>query len=491
MKKKFILTITVLTLILSLPSCKKYLDINTNPNAAVKVDPKLLFSYAVLSYVDLRASGDLWIPMALAGQSVTDGFANPTGWSGGGLNEAEYNIDPLVYGNPWRTYYTSVGNNLKQAISIAEGSVPKNNNAAAQCKVILALSFYELTTIYGDVPYTEALRTDISYPHFDPQQTVLLGVVSLLDEALAQFDVNSPLKIGDASSPTYDMFYAGDIAKWKRLATSIKLRTLMTLVDADPTQATKIGALIGTGGMITSAADNFQVPFQNIQNKKNPKYYISEQYNGTKNFFFASKWVTDFLDPLNDPRLPKLFDKPATQTHYIGLEQGADGDDAVNPRVSTSLQTATEPETVYDYQDELFYEAEIYARGLGVPQNLPMANTLYKKAIEESCKFYGVAAGTAASFAAGLPDLSTYAKPADQINYHHWCDLMDRGVDAFTQWRRSGSEGNEVPALTLPIGAPGDGLFRRYEYPITNEINSNPNAPKTKIKYYTKMWFDK
>ncbi len=500
MKKKLILTFSALTLILSFPSCKKYLDINTNPNAAEKVDPKLLFSYAVTSYVDLRASGDLWIPVSLAGQAVTDGFANPTGWAGGSINEAEYRIDPLVYGNPWRAYYTSIGNNLVQAIKLAESSSPKNNNAAAQCKVMLALAYYELTTVYGDVPYTESINPDISYPKFDPQQTVLQGVVTLLDQAIAQFEPNSALKIGDASSPGYDMFYAGDINKWKRVATSLKLRTLLTMVDKDPTKATQIGAMVTAGGLVNSAADNFRVNFQDVQNKKNPKYYISEQYNGKQNFFFASKWVTDFLDPLNDPRLPKLFDLPAGQTHYIGLEQGADGDDDVNPRVSTSLQTATQPETVFNYQDELFYEAEIYARGLGVPQNLVLANTLYKQAVAESCKFYGVPANTATTYAATLTDLSTMPTVTtannftalDQINYHHWVDLTDRGIDAFTQWRRSGptNDGHEVPALTIPIGAPGDGLFRRYEYPITNEINNNPNAPKTKIPYYTKMWFD-
>jgi len=485
MKKKFILTISALTLMLSLPSCKKYLDINHNPLAATTVDPKLLFSYAVTSWVDLRASGDEWIPTSLAGQAVMDGFNNPTGWSGGGLTEGEYTIDPLIYGNPWRAYYTSIGNNLKQAIAIAEASNPKQNNAAAQCKVLLALDFYELTTLYGDVPYTEAYNSNIPYPHFDPQQTVLNGVVSLLDQAIAQFDATSTLKISD-----YDLFYKGDINKWKRLATSLKLRTLLTMVDADPTQAAKIGEMINAGGLVSAATDNFQVPFQDIQGKKNPKYYVSEQYNGKQNFFFASIWVTNLLDPLNDPRLPKLFDKPAGQTHYIGIEQGADGDDKVNPRISTSLQTAAEPETIYDYQDELFYEAEIYARGLGVSVDIAKANTLFKQAIVESCKFYGVDATTATNYAASLPAL-TAGNAVSTINYHHWVDLTDRGLDAFTQWRRSGPEGQEVPALTLPHNAPADGLFRRYEYPITNEINVNPNAPKTKITYYTKMWFDK
>ncbi|MBW4890040.1 SusD/RagB family nutrient-binding outer membrane lipoprotein [Mucilaginibacter sp. HMF5004] len=487
MKKKFIYAfLGVITLSLSLTSCKKYLDINKNPNSAEAVDPKLLFAYAATTYVDLRASGDYWIPFALAGQTVSDGGNNPTGW---GIPDAgEYVISTFSTGNSWRSLYTTMGGNLRQAISLAESASPKNNNAAAQCKVLLALAFYDATTMYGDVPYTEAINPLISYPHFDSQQTVLEGVVATLNDAIAQFDTSSPLKIGGIAAID-DPFYGGDIAKWKRLATSLKLRTLMVLVDKDPTKATQIGAMLTAGGLISSAADNFKIPFQNVTQKNNPKYAINLQYNGGISFFFASKYITDVLDPVNDPRLPKLFDKPAGATHYVGITQGDDGDDTLNPRISASLHTATEPETIYDYQDELFYEAEIYARGLGVPVNLVTAAALYKQAVAESCKFYGVDATTANTFSTtGLPAFTV--TPVANIHYQHWIDLMDRPLEAFTEWRRSGPEGSEVPNLQIPTGAPANGLFRRYEYPITNEISVNPFAPKTVIKYYTKQWFD-
>jgi hypothetical protein len=488
MKKKFLIIFSALTLVLALPSCKKYLDINTNPNAATTLDPKLLFSYAVTAYVNLRASGDLQIPAALAGQTMSDGFANPTGWSGGGIGEQQYRIDPLIYGNPWRAYYTSIGNNLKQAIKIAESATPRNNNAAAQCKVILGLVYYELATLYGDVPYAESFNSDIAYPKFDPQQAVLEGAIATFDGAIAQFDPASTVKIAD-----YDLFYKGDIAKWIKVAKSLKMRTLMTMVDKDPSKAAAIGAMITAGGMVSSTADNFFIPFQNVQGKWNPKYDIANRYNGNINFFFASKYVTDYMDPMNDPRLPKYFDKPSTATRYVGVDPGADGFDDLNPRIAVSLQKPDEPETIYNYQEQLFFEAEIYARGLGVAQNTVTANTLLKSAVNASCRFYGVTATAADAFTLTLP---TYVAATGtgsvlyNIHYQHWVDLMDRGLDALTQFRRSGPEGSEVPALTIPIGAPTNGLFRRYEYPISNEINQNPNAPKVIPKYYEKTWFD-
>lgn len=482
MKKSLIYFASIALLSLTLPSCKKYLDINKSPNSAENPDPKLLFSNASTQYINLRTGGDMYIPMALAGQFIADGGNNPNAW--GAPSAQEYTFSVFNYNNSWQAFYLSSGTNLKQAIALSEAATPKNNNAAAQSKILLAQVAYDMTMVFGDVPFSEGWNPDISYPKFDAQKDVLLGIVALLNEAIAQVEETSPLKISD-----YDLFYHGDMAKWVRLAKSLKLRVLMTMVDKDPTQAAAIGQLITAGGMVNSAADNFKVNYQNIAGRKNPKFWLSEQYNGGQSFFFASKYITDFMRPLNDPRLPKFFTKPAAADNYYGIQPGEDGDDDHDSRLSSLLQSADAPEVIYSYQEQLFFEAEIQARGLGTAVNLTSANTLYKKAVEESCKFYGVSAADAASFAAGLPNLATVASPVKLIHYHHWVDLMDRGVDAFTQWRRSGPDGDEVPLLTLPVGAPAGPLFRRYEYPSTNELSVNPNAPAT-VKFNVKMWFD-
>jgi len=485
MKKTYIyILVAVLTAGFSLSSCKKYLDINDNPNTADRVDPKLLVSFAVTSYVNLRSSGDLYIPFALAGQSIATGGNNPTGW--GVPSEEQYNISSFSNGNSWRGYYTSIGANLKEAIKLAESSTPVNNNAAAQSKVILAMAAYEITTVFGDVPFSEAWNVDIPYPKFDAQKDVLEGCLKLLDDALAQFDDASPLKITD-----YDLFkYNGDLNKWRRLANSVKLRILLTMVDKDPTKATAIGTLINANNFINSAADNCLVAYQDISGKKNPKYALSEQYNAGRSFFFGNKYVVDFMRDLNDPRLPKFFTKPVEAADYNGVENGATADNKVHVRISSSLQSATQPEVLFSYQEQLFFEAEVQARGIGVPVNLVNATALYRKAVAESCKFYGVDETTSNGFGNGLPALASVAAPVKLIQMHHWVDKMDSGLDAFTQWRRSGSEGNETPALKLPIGAPAGALFRRFEYPITNEISTNPNAPKNRIRFNEKMWFD-
>ncbi|NTS43647.1 SusD/RagB family nutrient-binding outer membrane lipoprotein [Flavisolibacter sp. BT320] len=494
-------------------SCKKYLDINQNPNAAEVVDPKLLFSNAAVSFVNVRASGDYYIPLGLAGQAIASGGNTATTW--GTPTEEQYDVNALSLGNSWRALYNYSGANLRQIIRLAEGADVPNNNAAAQAKVLLAFVFYDVTTLFGDAPFSEALNTDILYPKFETQPQILDGIIAMLDDALGQFDEASPLKISD-----YDLFYKGDIAKWKKVARSMKLKVLMTMVDKDPAKAAAIGQLLQEGGFISSSADNFFINYSNTAGRYNPKYGLNRQYNNEQSFFGASKWVVNFSKPLNDPRLGIFYEKGTAATSIVAPEPAEDINDAVHARINRNYHNASQPEILFNYQEQLFYEAEANARGLGVAANMTKANMLFKQAIEESVRFHArqaqaatlVTAGarsaaiateftaaantalaSAATFAEAVPDLTSFATTREAVkylHYHHWVDKWDRSLDAFTQWRRSGPEGDEVPALTLPPGAPAGGLFRRFEYPITNEIAANPNAPKDRIRYFEKMWFD-
>ena len=478
----------VAVLMITLGSCKKYLNINENPNNALIIEPKLLFSNAVTHLFNNRAGGDLFIPMALGGQSMAGGGSSTDGISWGSSSEDQYVFSAFSYSNIWSQYYTSVGFNLKNAIKLCENpgeGLAPNNNGAAQSKVILAETFYELACIYGDVPFSEALSDDILEPKFDSQEEVMNGAIGLIDEALAQFDPNSEFLFDG----TYDLIYKGDIEAWIRAARSLKLRILMTMVDKDISKASTIGTMIAEGNFISSPADNMKVGFENVAGKKNHKFAIIEQYNGGINFFYASPYVIDYMNADNDPRRPTFFERPAGEPDYIGILPGDDADDAVNAKINPNFHYAAEPEYLFTYQEQLFYEAEIYARGLGVTADLTMANTLYKQALEESAKFFGVSSGDATTFANARPALTAVSDPMYYISYEHWIDKMDRGVDAFTQWRRSGPEGSEVPNLDLPVNAPSGGLFRRYEYPPASETAANPKAPEL-IRFTVKTWFD-
>ncbi|MFY0252545.1 SusD/RagB family nutrient-binding outer membrane lipoprotein [Chitinophaga sp. 30R24] len=478
-QKIFTYSLTAALLVMGV-GCKKYLDINTDPTKATKVEPKLLFGYAITAYSETRCSGDGWLPLAFMSQAIATGGS--FGW--GQIND--YDISTYSLGNVWKGYYNTSGNNLQLAIKTALSSTPVNNNAIAQCKIVLAELVYEATTLYGDVPYSEAWNANFPYPHYDKQKDVLENVIKLLDEAVAQFDESQPnLIIKD-----YDLFYNGDIAKWKKLATSLKFRTLMLMVDADPSKAAAIGTLLAKPeAMIASAAEAWKFPYGKDAARNNPKYRLINELNGGENnMFLANKAVIDYMLPKNDPRIPQYFEPGADgQYRGVGTDQEADENDSY---ISSYLQRADAPDLLCSYQEILFLQAEAYARGLGVTKDLAKAQTLYKQALTTAMTFYEADPADIQTYMSSqLADLTTIADPVAEIHLQQWIDLMDRPLEGFTQWRRSGPDGQEVPALTVPPQAPSGGLIRRWGF-APDEISANINIPKPAPLYSDKMWFD-
>jgi hypothetical protein len=464
-------------------SCKKYLDINTSPLTATKVDPKLLFGYAITAWDVNKNSGDNYIALGFLGQSFSNGGDFSDNWGASNL----YNLSTNVLGNTWVVYYNTAGNNLKQAISIAESSVPKNNNAAAQCKIVLAEIMYEATVVYGDVPYSQAFQPDaFPYPKYDSQKDVLEGVIKMVDEANAQIDAASTLKIAD-----YDVFYKGDMAKWKKLANTIKFKTLMLMVDKDPTKAAAIGTLLATPtDMISVAADIWKTPYTTTSNNENPKYRL---FLGENPFTYASDLVINYMVPTNDPRLPQYFDLPDGTTTYKGVAENVDAD-ATTALLGSYLLRKDAPSVHISLAQVELLQAEAYARGLGVAVDMGKAQTLFKQGVTDAMTFYEADAAAVTAYVndpTKLPVLTALssADAIKQIHIQQWVELMDRPLDAFTQWRRSGPEGSEIPDMKLPKGATPGPLIRRYTL-STDETSSNPNIPNPVPKYFDKPWFD-
>lgn len=484
--KKYILSAILLGVLSGMSSCSDWLDVNHNPNAAEKVEPGYLFNYVAVAWSGTRTSGDFYIPISQSLQIQADGGDSYGGWA-----EGNYVISPYSVGNVWKGYYNSSANNLKLAIKMAKEASVVNNNAIAQCNVIFAENMYEATMMWGDVPFTEAWNENIRYPKFDSQEVVLNGIIDVFDNALSTMDPSLPSTITE-----YDVYYGGDMAKWQKLTRSLKFRTLMVMVDKDPSKAEMIGKMLTEGGMIDSAAGNMEFKYSTNSGNENPKYKILEKYfNGQNQAFFAHNNVLKPMQDLNDPRIPVFFE-PGHDGVFRGLNtrQAAEEDkdkNLLSSVIGKSLYRKDIPDLLYSYQEQLFLEAEAYLRGLGVAKDAVKANELYRKAVKEACLYYGVEASAAEKYANSLADLSTVDEQTALKNLHmqQWIDLMDRPFEAFVQWRRSGSEGNEYPALEVPATAITKDLIRRWDY-SPEEMTANPNSPKSNPNLWDKMWFD-
>jgi hypothetical protein len=91
-------------------------------------------------------------------------------------------------------------------------------------KIMKAYLIHQLVDLYGDVPYSEALKgVENLAPKLDNQKTVYESLITLLDEAIAETKANA-FASAFASS---DIIFKGNNAKWVKFANSLKLRILL------------------------------------------------------------------------------------------------------------------------------------------------------------------------------------------------------------------------------------------------------------------------
>ena len=478
-------------LIMAAGACESdFLDVNTSPNTSSTVEPGLLFTNSVVDYSTNRT-----IDFGPTGLAVSQLFSGGGSLGAGVFTRPErYIISIFVNGNTWRSHYRNEHKNLKLAVDIAETSEPVQNNAAAQCKIFRAMIYWSTTVIWGDIPFSESVNQEYDQPNFDSQEQVLNGILEMLDEAIAQIDLTSPLTLGsndliygEAPSPEAQMVL------WRKFAKSLKLRTLMTMVDRDPSKAGAIGQLIAEGDMISSSLENAEFPFFSVSGNRNPFWETLNAFAGQQNFFyFASESTVELMKSKNDPRLDVYFEPYPNggdpNSEIIGVPPGGNASPDVHWVLSTAppgsdgtteLVRPAAPDVLFSYQEQLFLEAEAIARGFATGD----ADAKMREGIRVAMRSYFISDQEIDAYLAGIP-----AATVPLIAEEAWIDLIVRPLEGWTHWRRTEVGGVGYPDLDLPQGAQTGDLMRRFPLP-PDEVAANTNAP-IELPLDENMWFD-
>ncbi len=461
-------------LAISTTACFKDSDINVDPNRSTSVDPALLFSGASTQFSLLRVAELTW-PIALMNQMWASGGR----W---GLSQSQY--DQTRIRSAWGRTYTDVLKNLNVAVEIAQNTQPVNKNAVAQCKILMAFAYAQTSLLWGDIPFTEAATGKVDFPKFDKQQDVLNGSIAMLDEAIGMIDLNAKGII----APN-DLYYGGDMAKWRKFANSLKMRILFSMVDADASKGAAIGQLIAGGNMISSSADAMLYKYFNQPGRQNPRFSFTAIFRGgVQSDWYCSKPVYDLLVSLKDPRIPYFYQpgSDAAPNEFIALGP-VEVYTTKSALVNMNLLKPELPEVSFSYSEQLLFEAEAIARGFA-PGGFDAATGKMRAGVRESMLTLGVTAAQTDAYVAGLPAL-TAANYKTVLSQQQYLDLFMRPIEGWVQHRRSGAVGQEIPAMTTPTGAPVAGLIRRLLY-RSEEVNSNPNTPSG-LTLDTPQWFDK
>ncbi len=275
-------------------SCSDFLDVNTDPNNPTKVSEPLLltgilanFSFEVIGGYPVRVT-NTWIKQTTY-NAVLPHYDN-------------YQVTENDVNNLWTFYaYPQIMQNCKVLIAKAEESNALNYSAIA--KIIWAWNMSIVTDLYGNAPFSEALRADeFPKPKYDPQESIYEGLQALLDGAISDIDeTDKNLTITPAAD---DFIFNGNMAKWRKLAFTLKARFHLRLTYSPNHTATAQAQLaldaIANGMKILT--DDAKYPYLKDPGQENPwfQYTIDGKWNNDTQI---SNYYVTMLNTLGDPRI--------------------------------------------------------------------------------------------------------------------------------------------------------------------------------------------
>lgn len=506
-------------------------NLNINPQAAPTIDVNFLFTSAQLGSASGGSRGDNryidWRTNIGIGSTTIQQLATVGDISNNGdkyLENMESNSAPFEF---IYTDLRSLNEVIKQTGTggFAEG---QSNNTRQASRILRAFLFHRLTDYYGSVPYTEALQAGEGtfFPKYDKQKDIYKDLLKELDEATAAFGA------ADAGFTAADLYYNGDITKWKRWGYSLMLRLAMRLSNVDVATTNTYVAKAVAGGVFQSNLDNTIVPMAEgpslwtNQNGISRAFYPGDGGNSS----YLSKTLVDFLKGPNaastaddDPRLMILsggigaWAAAGTGTTFTPVAGGTDplnqkgmpnGNDlnmlrtlegnpnldlvATYSRINPKMLDRAEPYMLMNYGEVKFLLAEAAQRGLG-GLAAAAAKGHYEDGVRASMKMYLI---YDASFVVTDAQVDAYlaARPfvagtaLAQIGSQIWVNHFLNWWEAWSDWRRT-----RLPALTptnYPGNLTGGKIFERLKYPNA-EVAGNPNfaAGATTNDYVTKVWW--
>ncbi len=207
---------------IALVSCESIVeDINDNPNqiTADGVEAKLFLTGAQLANAIAQCGHVNRISGMYSGQLVgfTSLYSNIYGYSLSGVESS----------TTWSRIYVGTLTNVR---TIRE-TAPDDRLLVGIAKVLEANGIGTAASLFGDIPYSEALDPEISDAQFDNQIDVLNDVINLLNSAISDLDAAASRALPE------DIYFEGNRDKWRAAAYTLIARYQMILKNYDAAYA--------------------------------------------------------------------------------------------------------------------------------------------------------------------------------------------------------------------------------------------------------------
>ncbi len=429
-------------LIFLLPSCDKFLDVNTDPNYPATVEDYLLLPAAQVSIASVYSAdygliGSFW-SQHWAQNNTSSQYKTLETYT---LASNDGNVNRSYR----ELYYGGLADN---EIIHLQAKTEENWGLYLMTSTLKAYTFQYLVDLYDNVPYTEAFLGEegLFNPEIDKGADVYKAIYDLLDEALAK-DNYSFIASRYAK---YDLLCGADLDKWTRFANTLKLRILLRQYKKNTSFAqTEIAKLMDNGQFLTS--DVQFTNFEDADSKSNPFYESDQRQLNTTNNIRANATFITYLARNNDSRIEVLFEKVGSL--YAGMVTGSyevptPVFDATKV-VSRPRQSATMPINLMTVAEAELLQAEAYLR----LNNTSAAKEHYEAGVASSFSRLGAEIGTLLTDVYAFPSTG-FDNQLKAIIMQKWVDAADgqRGIESFIEMVRTGYPEKSTMSSQIPEG---------------------------------------
>jgi hypothetical protein len=343
-------------------------------------------------------------------------------------------MSSTTFNNVWNSTYSNL-QSIRQIISKITDEVPGNigqYDLLGMAQVLEALNFGVLTDMHGDIPYSEALRgQEILQPKLDTQEDVYAGILSTLNDAIANLEKGKSLK----STKKQDIAFGGDVNQWIATAYALKARYLLHQLAVNPSVLSQVET--NAEKAIELGFKGFTIREFNGQTCDNPwSAFIWSRF-----YTASSLTVLNLMQATNDPRADSY-------TNETG-EAYAPGDEEISKIADGSLvfpawyDLGSQPVHLLSKHEVYFILAEAQLR-----QGKDAA-TAFQTAVATSV---GEIAGwldedvdaNAYASSLGAPTLQTL------FEQKYVAQCVDEQVETYNDLRRVKAMGESYIALTNP-----------------------------------------
>ena len=478
---------------------------NIDPNNSTFVEPGPLLTYTQLNTsVDASAKNmQVGTCMMLVQQTAT-------------LNNTEASAGDKYYmmKTPANTYfldfYRMAIKNWRE-MEYQANRDEKFQNMQAVAKIWGAYLFQRMTDLYGNVPYTEAGQgyyQQIFRPKYDTQESIYKDLVEQVRAGLKMLSAEKPAIQGD-------LFFDGDLAKWKKFGNSLLLHLGMRMCKVEPALAQKVVAEAIAGGIMNEAGDICMVKHVagGLDAYKNQVTLRFQKDKYLENDVVKiSDTFMNYLQATNDPRIAvlcSLKDGNADPKVQKGLPNGYDNNTITSvdgylgkehySNFNTNTILKEDAPTLFMMPSESkLLEAEAALRGWVQGDVTALFNEAVRLAMAEQEVAYGVKIPAEAVEAYLAQDLMGKANSTEEkmevLGNQYWIVTFMNGYESYANWRRCG-----YPKLTPTnyAGNESNGQIpRRIPYAIDEYTINKANVEAAVSQQgadnvNTRIWWDK